>query len=100
MITLSRGDLVSINCTLFTRGDVFVYLGLFMGMYHIGVGSNVVCSTSIGNARASVRGTDDKWFPRFIFLSSFTENYKQYYPSVGDLSEFKSFLLWQVYKRM
>lgn len=28
--------------------------------FHIGVGSGVVCSTLIGNARASVRGTDDK----------------------------------------
>ena len=26
---------------------------------HIGVGSNVVCSISIGNARASVRGMDN-----------------------------------------
>ena len=35
---------------------------------HIGVGSNVVCSTSIGNARASVRGTDDSKFPRFFMF--------------------------------
>ena len=27
-------------------------------IYHIGVGSDVVCSTTIGNARASVRGMD------------------------------------------
>ena len=31
-----------------------------LGYYiHIGVGSNVVCSTTIGNARASIRGTDN-----------------------------------------
>ncbi|MBR0275625.1 MAG: UpxY family transcription antiterminator, partial [Prevotella sp.] len=31
-----------------------------LGYYiHIGVGSNVVCSTAIGNARASTRGTDN-----------------------------------------
>ena len=29
------------------------------GVYHIGVGSDVVCSTIIGNARASVCGTDN-----------------------------------------
>ena len=33
------------------------------GNIHIGVGSNVVCSTTIGNARASVRGTDNKDVP-------------------------------------
>lgn len=37
-------------------------------VFHIGVGSGVVCSTLIGNARASVRGTDDKRFPRFFML--------------------------------
>ena len=29
------------------------------GYIHIGVGSDVVCSTAIGNARASIRGTDN-----------------------------------------
>ena len=29
-------------------------------IFHIGVGSDVVCSTIIGNARASVRGTDNR----------------------------------------
>ena len=33
---------------------------------HIGVGSNVVCSTGLGNARASVRGTGSEQFPRFF----------------------------------
>ena len=27
--------------------------------FHIGVGSDVVCSTGLGNARASIRGTDN-----------------------------------------
>ena len=36
--------------------------------YHIGVGSNVVCSTGLGNARASVGGTDNRQFPRFFML--------------------------------
>lgn len=36
--------------------------------YHISMGSNVVCSTTIGNARASEYGTDNKQFPRFSFL--------------------------------
>jgi len=35
---------------------------------HIGVGSNVVCSTSIGNARASVRGTDDQQCSHAFFV--------------------------------
>ena len=35
--------------------------------YHIGVGSNVVCSTGLGSARASVSGTDDKRCPRFLY---------------------------------
>lgn len=34
--------------------------------YHIGVGSNVVCSTTIGNARASECGTGNRQFPRFF----------------------------------
>ncbi|GEM_PF-46008 len=33
---------------------------------HIGVGSDVVCSTSIGNARASVRGMGNRTIPRFF----------------------------------
>ena len=34
--------------------------------FHIGVGSDVVCSTIIGNARASVRGIDNRTIPRFF----------------------------------
>lgn len=33
---------------------------------HIGVGSSVVCSTISGNAKASVRGTDDRRFHAFF----------------------------------
>ena len=40
---------------------------LDIGYYiHIGVGSNVVCSTTIGNARASIRGIDNRTIPRFF----------------------------------
>ena len=39
-----------------------------MANIHIGVGSNVVCSTGLGNARASVRGTGSEQFPRFFFM--------------------------------
>ena len=37
-------------------------------VYHIGVGSNVVCSAVSGNAKASISGTDDRQFPRFFML--------------------------------
>ena len=30
------------------------------GVYHIGVGSDVVCSTGLGSARASMCGTDNR----------------------------------------
>ncbi len=36
-----------------------------------GVGSGVVCSTLIGNARASVRGTDDKRCSHAFFMLAF-----------------------------
>ena len=41
-----------------------VYIGLLgvVSVVHIGVGSDVVCSTIIGNARASVRGADNRRF--------------------------------------
>ena len=35
-------------------------------IYHIGVGSSVVCSTVSGNAKASEGGTDGGRFPRFF----------------------------------
>ena len=40
---------------------------------HIGVGSNVVCSAIPGNAKASVRGTDDRTVPT-SFLCSYDLN--------------------------
>ena len=33
---------------------------------HIGVGSDVVCSTGLGNARALTRGTDNRTVSRFF----------------------------------
>ena len=48
---------------------MIVYYGLLMEMIiHIGVGSDVVCSTIIGNARASVCGTDNRRF-HALFMS-------------------------------
>ena len=37
----------------------------YVVIIHIGVGSNVVCSTIPGNAKSSVRGTDNKEIPTF-----------------------------------
>ena len=37
---------------------------------HIGVGSNVVCSTEIGNARASTRGTDNSDDSTLFYVQS------------------------------
>lgn len=39
---------------------------------HIGVGSNVVCSTVSGNAKASESGTDSRLHPRFLYMSRLT----------------------------
>ena len=36
--------------------------------FHIGVGSSVVCSTIPGNAKASVRGTDNKEVPTLFSI--------------------------------
>ena len=44
-------------CTISTGSPYGAYI-------HIGVGSNVVCSSGLGNARASGCGTDNKQFPR------------------------------------
>ena len=50
----------------------FLHIGFNYSMwrhiYHIGVGSNVVCSTVSGNAKASEGGTDDERFPRFFYV--------------------------------
>ena len=49
-----------VHCLHILRFDKCKYCSVQDGVYfHIGVGSNVVCSTTIGNARASIRGTDD-----------------------------------------
>ena len=37
-----------------------------VAIIHIGVGSNVVCSSGLGNARALVRGTDNRRFHAFL----------------------------------
>ena len=39
-----------------------------VAIIHIGVGSDVVCSTIIGNARASVCGTDNRTISRFFYV--------------------------------
>ena len=44
----------------------YVYRAIMRMNIHIGVGSDVVCSTLIGNARASTRGTDDRRFHAFL----------------------------------
>ena len=41
---------------------MFAYMFRMDLIFHIGVGSNVVCSTEIGNARALVRGMDNRRF--------------------------------------
>ena len=43
-----------------------LYRSFYGNDFHIGVGSDVVCSTIIGNARASVRGIDNRTIPRFF----------------------------------
>ena len=43
-----------------------LYRSLYGNGFHIGVCSDVVCSTIIGNARASVRGIDNRTIPRFF----------------------------------
>ena len=40
------------------------------GVYHIGVGSSVVCSTVSGNAKASISGTDNSSSTLFLCLES------------------------------
>ena len=63
----SRGDLVSIDCALLGAINV-LYRSLYGHDFHIGVGSDVVCSTGFGNARALVRGTDNRTIPRFFYV--------------------------------
>lgn len=50
-----------------SRVRMVVSTCLFAGkIFHIGVGSDVVCSTLIGNDRASTRGTDNRRFHAFL----------------------------------
>lgn len=49
------------------RCAIVVLIGLQMAeISHIGVGSDVVCSTGLGNARALTRGTDNRTVSRFF----------------------------------
>ena len=64
-----RGDLASIDCILLGCSQMY-YIGLYGTDFHIGVGSDVVCSTIIGNARASTRGMDNRTIPRFFVSNS------------------------------
>ena len=47
-----------------------LYRSLNGNDFHIGVGSDVVCSTIIGNARASTRGMDNRTIPRFFYVNN------------------------------
>ena len=50
------------------RSDYILTETILIGdIYLIGVGSAVVCSTLIGSARASTRGTDNQKVPRFFY---------------------------------
>ena len=49
---------------------IFIAMPLRLYIYHIGVGSNVVCSTVIGNARAAMCGMDNGDVPRFFMPST------------------------------
>ena len=55
--------------------NAYVFNSSFMHplvVFHIGVGSGVACSTSMGNARASMRGTGNKEVPTlFLFFNSY-----------------------------
>ena len=53
---------------LFGR-SIIVYVGLLKeAIIHIGVGSDVVCSIRLGNARALTRGTDNRTISRFFYV--------------------------------
>ena len=56
------------DCTL-SDAIIVLFRSLNGNDFHIGVGSNVVCSTTIGNARASTRGMDNSAIPRFLCQS-------------------------------
>ena len=81
-----------------------LYRSLYGNGFHIGVGSDVVCSTIIGNARASVRGIDNRTIPRFFMsiiadltsdikndmnalLNAHTQHEDQMSPCIGFVSD-------------
>lgn len=64
-------ELRCIYILLFRYNHFSVFLGLHIGKgvyIHIGVGSYVVCLTAIGNARASIRETDNGRFTLFLYI--------------------------------
>ena len=81
-----------------------LYRSLNGNDFHIGVGSDVVCSTIIGNARASTRGMDNRTIPRFFMsiiadltpdirndmnalLNAHTQHEDQMSPCIGFVSD-------------
>ena len=58
-----------------SQNEMYYYVSVCKGtpygknIFHIGVGSSVVCSTTIGNARTSIRGMDNRTIPRFFVYS-------------------------------
>ena len=60
------------DCTLFGAQSDVLYRSLYGRGFHIGVGSDVVCSTIIGSARASMCGMGNRTIPRF-FVSQFND---------------------------
>lgn len=67
---------------------IFPYSCSIEGKYiHIGVGSDVACSTLIGNARASVGGTGNKTIPRFFVYFYILSNQKIIMPALGSVGE-------------
>ena len=67
---LNKATVDVLGCDYITAFGVAVSLQqcLLGYIYHIGVGSNVVCSTTIGNARASMSGMDNGTFHAFLCL--------------------------------
>ena len=58
-----------LGCGYITTFGIAIFIAMPLGyIYHIGVGSNVVCSTVIGNARAAMCGMDNGTFHAFLCL--------------------------------
>ena len=70
IVVLNLATVDVLGCDYITAFGVAVSLQqcLLGYIYHIGVGSNVVCSTTIGNARASMSGMDNGTFHAFLCL--------------------------------